>query len=308
MTQRKVLVVVVGPTAVGKTSLAIRLAKHYDTSIISADSRQFYREMTIGTAKPSPKELNEAPHYFIDSHSIEQEYTAGDFEREALTVLQRLFVERDLVVAVGGSGLFVRALCQGLDDLPTAPKSIRDGLNTRFQVEGLKPLQNYLSQVDPVYFQHADKHNPQRVIRALEVYETSGKPISSFLRAQSQKRPFTCLTIGLNTTREVLYNTINRRVDIMMADGLLNEVKSLLPYRSKPASLTVGYKELFSYLDGQVSLEEAVSKIKQNSRRYAKRQITWFKKHGDTHWFTPNEFEAITERINQELSKVSSCE
>lgn len=303
MTQRKTLIVVVGPTAVGKTAMSIKLAKHYGTSIISADSRQFYRELTIGTAKPSDKELDEAPHYFVNSHTIQEEYTAGDFEREAMEVLQRLFADSDVVVAVGGSGLFVRALCQGLDDLPRAPKDIRDSLNDRFLKHGIGPLQEYLSDVDPVYYRNADRQNPQRVIRALEVYEASGRPMSSFLKDKQSQRPFDCLTIGLNMPREALYRNINQRVDRMMEEGLLEEVKALLPYRAKPALLTVGYKELFSYLDGEeVDLNTAVAKIKQNSRRYAKRQITWFKKYGDTVWFAPTQFDQIVDSIDQQRS------
>ncbi|MGO1596645.1 MAG: tRNA (adenosine(37)-N6)-dimethylallyltransferase MiaA [Sphingobacterium sp.] len=293
MKQRKILIVVVGPTAVGKTAMSIRLAKYYRTAIISADSRQFYREMTIGTAKPNGTELHEVPHYFINSHSIQEEYTAGDFEQQAIGVLEDLFHNHDVVVAVGGSGLFVRALCQGLDDLPNAPKEIREALNERFQKQGIGPLQAYLKTVDPVYYQDADIQNPQRVIRALEVYEASGQPISSFLRAKTDRRPFDCITIGLNIPREELYDKINRRVDQMMEGGLLQEVEALLPYRLKPALLTVGYEELFSYLDGDIDLEDAVAKIKQNSRRYAKRQITWFKKYGDTHWFSPEQFDQI---------------
>lgn len=301
MSKKKSLVVVVGPTAVGKTSLAIRLAQYYDTSIVSADSRQFYRQLTIGTAKPSKEERCQAPHYFIDSHSIEETYSAGDFEKEALALLEELFKTQDVVIVVGGSGLFIQALCEGLDDLPTAPKPIRDELNSRLEQHGLAALQAYLKKVDPKGYEQLDVENPQRVVRALEVFESSGRPMSSFLTAESAKRPFKCITVGLNRPREELYELINSRVDTMMDEGLLAEVKQLLPYRSKPALLTVGYKELFSYLDGDLSLEEAVAKIKQNSRRYAKRQITWFKKHGNTQWFAPTAFEHIIQWVDEQL-------
>jgi len=294
------LIVVVGPTAVGKTALAISLAKHFRTEIISADSRQFYREMSIGTAKPTAEELAQAPHHFIDSHSIAEEYSAGDFERDALDLLDKLFEQHEYVVMVGGSGLFVRSVCEGLDDLPKAPVEVRNRLNTIFEMEGIEPLQQRLKTIDPAYYQSADVDNPQRVIRALEVYEATGKPFSSFLVKATAKRSFEIITIGLNMERERLYERINLRVDKMMEEGLLEEVKSLVAYRDKPALLTVGYAELFAYLDGVLSLEDAVDKIKQNSRRYAKRQITWFKKYGGTVWFEPGNLEDILAFIEGE--------
>lgn len=299
---KKTLVMVVGPTAVGKTSMAICLAKHFQTSIISADSRQFYREMSIGTAKPSTMELQEAPHYFISSHSIASEYTAGDYEREALAKVQELFQNHDVVIAVGGSGLFVRALMEGLDDLPKATDEIRNRLNNEFKEFGLEPLQNRLKSIDPAYYEKVDIDNPQRVIRALEVYEVSGNPISYYLKNQQQQRPFQVICVGLNMDRAQLYERINQRVDVMMDSGLLQEVESLSVYRNKPALLTVGYAELFDYLDHKHSLEEAISLIKQNSRRYAKRQITWFKKYGQTSWFEPQDFEGILKHITLQIS------
>src|SRR5690606_10314828 len=294
------LIVVVGPTAVGKTALAISLAKHFRTEIISADSRQFYREMSIGTAKPTAEELAQAPHHFIDSHSIAEEYSAGDFERDALDLLDKLFEQHEYVVMVGGSGLFVRSVCEGLDDLPKAPVEVRNRLNTIFEMEGIEPLQQRLKTIDPAYYQSADVDNPQRVIRALEVYEATGKPFSSFLVKATAKRSFEIITIGLNMERERLYERINLRVDKMMEEGLLEEVKSLVAYRDKPALLTVGYAELFAYLDGVLSLEDAVDKSKQNSRRYAKRQITWVKKYGGTVWFEPGNLEDILAFIEGE--------
>lgn len=295
----KKLIVVVGPTAVGKTAMAIRLAKHFETAILSADSRQFYQEMSIGTAKPNKEELLEAPHHFIDSLSIQEDYSAGDFEREALSLLDDLFKKHDKVIMVGGSGLFVRAVCEGFDDLPVAPLYIRDKLNAELEDQGLAILQDRLKEADPTYFATTDVQNPQRVIRALEVFEATGKPFSSFRQQGLLKRPFAIATVGLNTDRELLYDRINRRVDGMLADGLLDEVKSLTKFRHKPALLTVGYAEIFDYLDGKMDLNEAIEKIKQNSRRYAKRQITWFKKFGDTTWFLPTEWESILDYINK---------
>lgn len=297
--KKKRLLVVVGPTAVGKTALAIRLAQYFKTEVLSADSRQFYREMTIGTAKPDAAEQQQAVHHFIDSHSIAEEYSAGDFERDALKLLADLFLHHDDVVLVGGSGLFVRALCEGLDNLPKAPIEVREKLNRLLQEKGLEALQKRLQDVDPAYYATADIQNPQRVVRALEVFEATGKPFSSFRQQEFLERPFEICTIGLNMERPELYDRINRRVDHMMDSGLLEEVKSLSPYRNKPALLTVGYAEIFDYLDGQCSLEEAVDRIKQNSRRYAKRQITWFKKHGNTRWFSPNAWDEILAYIEQ---------
>jgi len=291
--KKKKLIVIVGPTAVGKTAVGIAVAKHLNTEIISADSRQFYREMSIGTAKPTREELSQAKHHFIDSHSIAEEYSAGDFERDALALLERLFETKDTVVMVGGSGLFVRAVCEGLDDLPKAPSEVREKLNSMFETHGIEPLQQRLKEVDLEYYQTADVDNPQRVIRALEVFESTGKPFSSFHVKAVSERPFDVVTIGLNTDREELYERINHRVEKMLEAGLIAEVRSLLPYRSKPALLTVGYAEIFAYLDGMITLEDAVDKIKQNSRRYAKRQITWFKKYGNTEWFEPDDLEGI---------------
>lgn len=293
----KTLACVVGPTAVGKTAMAIRLAQHVDSVIVSADSRQFYREMTIGTAKPTAEELAAAPHYFINSHSIHEDYSAGDFERDALTLLDELFVQHDVVILVGGSGLFVDAVCRGLDNLPKPLPGIRDQLNRLHGQEGLAYLQRRLEEVDPAYFREVDIHNPQRVIRALEVYESSGKPFSQFRSRQTAVRPYRIVKAGLHTDREYLYRRINARVDTMMAQGLLEEVRALLPYRDRPPLLTVGYAELFEYLDGQGTLEQAVDRIKQHTRRYAKRQLTWFRKDTETRWFEPDDFEGLLDYI-----------
>lgn len=289
----------VGPTAVGKTATAILLAQYFNTEIISADSRQFYREMTIGTAKPDAEELAAVPHHFIDSHSIEEEYSAGDFERDALKLLDELFKTKDVVTMVGGSGLFVRAVCEGLDDLPKAPEGVREALNKSFEEHGLEPLKARLKEIDPNYYAVADIDNPQRVIRALEVFDSTGKPISYYQKKDLSQRSFDIITIGLNMDREKLYNRINLRVDKMMEAGLVEEVRSLVKYRHKPAMLTVGYSEIFDYFDGKITLAEAVDKIKQNSRRYAKRQITWFKKYGNTTWFEPGDMDGFLKFITK---------
>lgn len=285
----KTLVCVVGPTAIGKTTVGIQLAQHLQTVILSADSRQFYQEMNIGTAKPTFEELAAIPHHFINSHRLTDVYSAGDFERDALQLLEELFVHRDIVLLVGGSGLFVDAVCQGLDDLPQPSPGVRDQLNHLHEHEGLVHLQQRLEKVDPVYYGEVDIQNPQRVIRALEVYESTGLPFSYFRKQQRKKRPFQVRKLGLNTDRVCLYERINTRVDAMMEAGLLDEVKSLLPYRDLPPLQTVGYAELFDYLDGNYTLSEAVSRIKQNTRRYAKRQLTWFRKDPHTVWFEPSD-------------------
>ncbi|MGO3107784.1 tRNA (adenosine(37)-N6)-dimethylallyltransferase MiaA [Sphingobacterium sp. JB170] len=295
---KKKLIVVVGPTAVGKTTFAIRLAQHFNTEIISADSRQFYREMAVGTAKPDLFELSQAKHHFINSHSIAHKYSAGDFERDALALLTHLFQKQNAVIMVGGSGLFVRAVCEGLDDLPKAPPEVRESLNAIYREHGIEPLQERLREIDPAFFAKTDIHNPQRLIRAIEVFLATGRCFSDFQKHAAAERDFQVITIGLNLEREVLYDRINIRVDQMVDGGLLQEAKQLIEYREEPALRTVGYAEMFEYLDGKYSLPEAISLIKQNSRRYAKRQITWFKKHGDTQWFLPSDWDAVLSYID----------
>lgn len=283
----KELICVVGPTAIGKTNVAIQLAKFFGVEIISADSRQFYREMCIGTAKPSVEELASVPHHFIDSLSVLDDYSAGDFERDALRQIDALFKTYDKVILVGGSGLFVDAVCRGLDDLPRPKTGVRESLNAQFQQHGLAPLQAQLEAVDPLYYQEVDIHNPQRIIRALEVFETTGKPFSYYRQQKTAARDFRITKIGLNIDRATLYERINARVDDMITGGLLAEVQALAALKDRPPLLTVGYSELFDYLDGNCSFDEAVVQIKQNTRRYAKRQLTWFKKDQETLWFEP---------------------
>lgn len=302
MPAAKTLVCVVGPTAVGKTAAGIRLARYFQTVVVSADSRQFYREMTIGTAKPSVGELAAVPHHFINSHHITEDYSAGDFERDALALLAELFLQHDVVMLVGGSGLFVRAVCHGLDELPKPLPGVRDRLNNLYREQGLEALQTLLKQADPDYFNEMDSRNPQRVIRALEVYESSGRPFSHFRRGHAVERPFKVLSLALNTDRTLLYQRINSRVDAMMEAGLLKEVESLLLYREKPPLQTVGYAELFDYLDGKYTLEGAVDKIKQNTRRYAKRQLTWFRKEETTAWFATEDMDGMIAYVSSRLN------
>lgn len=280
----KKLISIVGPTGIGKTAMAIKIAKHYNTEIISADSRQFYKEMQIGTAVPTLEELQAVPHHFIQHKSIFQNYSVGDFERDAIALLQELFKKNDVVVMVGGSGLYIDAVIKGLDEFPAVPSEIREKLNDVFQDYGVEALQNQLERLDPVYYEQVDKDNPHRLIRALEICISTGKPYSSFLNQKSEVRFFKSCIIGLEAERKIIYDRINKRVDRMMEQGLLKEAKALLENRDLNALQTVGYKELFQYLDGQWSLDFAVSEIKKNTRRFAKRQLTWFKKREEVLW------------------------
>ncbi|MBT8184012.1 MAG: tRNA (adenosine(37)-N6)-dimethylallyltransferase MiaA [Eudoraea sp.] len=280
----KVLISIVGPTAIGKTQLSIALAKHFKTHIISADSRQFYKEMNIGTAVPSKSELSSVPHHFIQHKSIQDTYTVGDFERDALEELEKLFTKTDIVVMVGGSGLYADAVTTGLDHFPKVDHYIRESLNEQFRNEGIEVLQEQLRDLDPDYYNQVDLQNPHRLIRALEVCLASGSPYSSFLKKPRTQRPFKCITVGLTADREIIYNRINSRVDQMMARGLLEEVSSLADHKDKNALQTVGYRELFRYLEGEFDLDTAIKEIKKNSRRFAKRQLTWFKKNSETIW------------------------
>lgn len=283
--QQPTLICVVGPTAIGKTKLAIELAKAFNTEILSADSRQFFKEMTIGTAVPSSEELAAAPHHFIQNKTIFEPYSVGDFETEALQLLDCLFSNKNVVVMVGGSGLYVDAVTKGLDTFPKISKGTREQLNSELEEKGLETLQKELKDRDPSYFKKVDHQNPHRVIRALEVIRTSGKPYSSFLNQEKKERSFKTLYVGLTADREKIYDRINKRVDIMMKAGLLEEVKKLEPHKNLNALQTVGYRELFDYLEGNSTLEEAVSEIKKNTRRFAKRQNTWFKKNESILWF-----------------------
>ncbi|NJW51452.1 tRNA (adenosine(37)-N6)-dimethylallyltransferase MiaA [Salinimicrobium oceani] len=282
---KKYLIAVVGPTAIGKTSLAIEIARHYNTEIISADSRQFYQEMEIGTAVPSKNELAAVKHHFIQHIPVKNDYSVGDFERDAMKLLKDLFAENDVVVMVGGSGLFVDAVINGLDEFPEVPSSERELLKEQWETNGIEFLQAELKEKDPEYYSEVDLHNPQRLIRALEICRSTGLPYSSFRKKGVKNRFFEALYIGLSADREVVYDRINKRVDLMMEQGLLAEVKALEPQKELNALNTVGYKELFRYLEGDWSLETAVAEIKKNTRRFAKRQFTWFRKNDKINWF-----------------------
>jgi tRNA dimethylallyltransferase len=284
---QKTLIVIAGPTASGKTAAAIQLAQHYKTVILSADSRQFYREMAIGTVKPNADELAAAKHYFIDSHSITEPFSVGDFEKQSLALLDELFKIHNVVILVGGSGLYIKALCEGFDNIPQADAAVREQLNHELTQKGIEPLQDELKLTDPVYYNEVDINNPQRIIRALEVFRQTGMPFSSYRKATVNDRPFNILKIGLDMPREVLYDRINRRVDDMVGQGLVDEVRSLMAYRHLNALNTVGYSELFDHFDGKTDLNRAIELIKQNTRRFAKRQLTWFRKDQSIHWLAP---------------------
>ncbi|MFM1876795.1 MAG: tRNA ((37)-N6)-dimethylallyltransferase MiaA [Bacteroidota bacterium] len=280
----KTLIVVCGPTAVGKTDFAIELAVRLNTEIVSADSRQLYREIPIGTAQPSQEQLSRVKHHFIATRSISDDYNAGMFERDALDRLEVLFRENDKVVCCGGTGLYIKALCHGLDDLPEADEELRQHLTQRLEEEGFAPLQEQLRQLDPIHYSKMDAQNPQRVIRALEVCLSTGKAFSSFHGRAKVKRSFNVVKIGMELPREELYERINQRVETMLENGWLDEAKAVFANRHLNALNTVGYKELFAHLEGKLTLQEATDKIKINTRRFAKRQMTWFKKDTEIKW------------------------
>jgi tRNA dimethylallyltransferase len=299
---KKTLISVVGPTAIGKTALGIQIAQHFGTEIISADSRQFYREISIGTAKPNLQELNAAKHHFINSHSVNDLVSVGSFETEALSIIEELFKTNDVVVMVGGSGLYVKAILEGFDELPNVNEGVRNQLNQELEDFGIAKLQTELLESDPIYFGQIDIQNPQRIIRALEVFRTTGNTFSSYRTHKKAERSFNVIKIGLNTSRDILYNRINLRVDDMMQNGLLDEVVSSKPYQQLNALKTVGYTELFDFLDGKTYLLSAIEMIKQNTRRFAKRQLTWFKRDEEINWFEPND-ETIISKIENLLNK-----
>lgn len=293
----KQLIVITGPTASGKTAVSVQLAKILNTEIVSCDSRQFYKEMSIGTAKPTIDEMEGVTHHFIDSHSIKEEVNAGRFEREALEIITELFKTRDYVILCGGSGLFVDAITKGFDDMPPIVPEIRTDLRNTFEKKGLTPLIEELKELDPEYYEQVDISNSQRVIRALEVCKSCGKKYSDLRKGQQEKRPFHIQKFVLDWPRETLYQRINKRVDIMLMQGLIEEVKNLKPYQHLNALNTVGYKEIFEYLDGIISKEEAIRLVKRNSRRYAKRQLTWFRRDPDYHWISEINANTILEKL-----------
>lgn len=301
--KRGTLIVVVGPTGSGKTALAIELARHYHAPIISTDSRQVYRGMAIGTAQPTAEELAAATHYFIADREPEAEFNCGRYEVEALALLERLFAEGDYVVAVGGSGLYIKALCEGMDELPEADEQVRAELKRRLTDEGLESLVRELEERDARYARIVDRQNPARVMRALEVCIATGRPYSEQRRGERAERPFNIVKIGTDIARELLYERIDRRVDMMVADGLVEEVRRLYSKRALNALQTVGYRELFDAFDGLMTIEEAIELIKRNSRRYAKRQLTWFRRDCDVAWFAPSSVEAIIEYIDSRVER-----
>lgn len=283
--KRKTLLTIVGPTAIGKTRMAIALATHFGTEILSCDSRQFFKELRIGTAVPSAEELAQVPHHFIQHKSIFESYSVGDFERDAIALLDDLFRKYDVVVMVGGSGLYAKAVIDGLDDFPEVDEVIRQELNEAYAQKGIGYLQELLKTLDEVQYNQMDVQNPQRLIRALEVCRASGKPYSSFLQKKEKQRDFTSVQIGLTADRTDVYERINKRVDMMLEEGLLIEAQDMMPYKHLNALQTVGYKELFSFFEGECSFEAAIEAIKMNTRRFAKRQFTWFQKDKRIKWF-----------------------
>jgi len=289
----KYLITIVGPTAIGKTSLSIALAQHFNCDIISCDSRQFFKEMHIGTAVPTTEELAGAQHHFIQNKSIFENYTVGDFEKEAIAKLDELFLNNDYAVMVGGSGLYVDAVLKGFDDFPEIETSVREEVTSNYEKSGIEYLQTELEKRDRNYFEVVAKENPQRMMRALEVCIGSGKPYSSFLNQKKNIRNFTPILIGLEAERSIIYDRINQRVDIMIKEGLLAEAENLFPHKDLNALQTVGYRELFNSFEGEISFEFAIEEIKKNTRRFAKRQLTWFKRNEETKWF-----DYLTDRQN----------
>ena len=297
----KHLIVIVGPTGSGKTDLSIAVASHLQCPIISTDSRQFYRGIPIGTAQPDAEQLAAVEHHFIASHDITDEFNSGAYEQAALKRLDELFAKHDSVVAVGGSGLYIKALCEGMDDLPEVEPALRNELSERVKNEGLEALTEQLRELDPAFYEVVDRKNPARVVRALEVCLSTGKPYSTLRTGTKHERPFEIIKIGVNMARETLYERIDRRVDIMIEQGLEQEARSVYHLRHLNSLQTVGYREMFDYFDGTISRDEAIELIKRNSRRYAKRQLTWFNRDEQIEWFEPTERAKILEYIDSKI-------
>lgn len=297
----KTLIVLLGPTGVGKSDLSIRLARYLHTEIISSDSRQVYRELSIGTAVPSVADQQKVKHHLIHSHSIGDYYSASNFEDDVLGILQQLFKETDTAIMAGGSMLYIDAVCNGMDDLPDADQKLRTQLTADFEEKGIEHLRLQLKRLDPDYYAVVDLKNPKRLLHALEVCLTTGKPYSSFLTKPKKERPFKIIKIGLNIDREKLYERINRRVDQMMKEGLEEEARGVYALRHLNSLNTVGYKELFAFFNGTGSREEAIELIKRNSRRYARRQLTWFRRDREVNWFRPDQEEEIIQFIKNQI-------
>lgn len=298
----KTVIIICGPTAVGKTAAAISLAKHFKTEIISADSRQCFKELNIGVARPSEEELKKVPHHFIASHSISENVNAVVFEEYALQKVNELFQNHDHVIMVGGTGLYLRAFCEGLDDIPSINDSIRKRITENYELNGLLWLQDEVKTKDPTFFASGEIKNPQRMMRALEVIESTGKSILDFRKREKAKRNFKIIKIGLDLPKDELHKNINTRVDKMFEQGLIEEVRSLIRYRRLNALQTVGYSEIFEYIDGKTSLDKAIEEIKMNTRQYAKRQMTWFRKDKEIQWIDASQLEGIT-TMAQKLGK-----
>ena len=294
--ENKTVIIVAGPTAVGKTSVAIELARHFQTEIISADSRQCFKELNIGVARPSEEELKQVPHHFIASHSIHENINAGSFEQYALQKVNELFEKHDKVIMTGGTGLYIRALCEGIDEIPAVPAEVRKKIISKYEEKGLEWLQKKVKKKDPEFYKVGEIQNPRRLMRALEVMKATGRSVLEFRKGKKVKRDFNITRIGLELPKEELHRNINARVDKMMQMGLIDEVKTLRSFKHLNALKTVGYTEIFDYLDGNISLEEAIEQIKKNTRQYAKRQMTWFKKDKEINWFAPGEIERIKDK------------
>ena len=293
------LITIIGPTAIGKTNLAIKIADYFKTEIVSADSRQFYKEMNIGTAKPSNSELNSIKHHLINNKSINDNYNISDYEKDALKSIKSIFNKNDAAILVGGSGLYINTVLYGLDEIPGISDEIRNSLYLDLELKGIKKLQEELKLLDPASYSDIDINNPRRLIRALEVSISTGKSYSSFLKKKKKKRDFNIIVLGINQERSELYNKINTRVDNMIESGLINEVKELYNLKGLNALNTIGYREVFNYIEDKYSLDECISEIKKNTRRYAKRQLTWFKSIDNVEWITPDyNFEKIIAYIN----------
>ena len=297
----KTLLVLLGPTGVGKTDLSIGIAKAFGTEIISCDSRQIYKEMRIGTAVPSPGQLAAVRHHFIQMISVHDYYNSWQFEVQALERIRELFQEKEVVLMTGGSMLYIDAVCKGIDDIPTVTPEIRDALYMQFETEGLAPILAELKEADPVHYEEVDRNNYKRVIHAVEICRMTGKPYSSFRTNIKKERPFRIIKVGLNRDRDELCDRINQRVDQMMSEGLLEEARRAYPFRHLNSLNTVGYKELFNYFSGEWTLDLAVEKIKRNSRVYARKQMTWFKRDPEITWFHPDETEAIFTHLSQQI-------
>lgn len=293
----KTAIFICGPTAIGKTSVAIELAQWLKTEIISFDSRQFFKDLKIGAAPPSPEELQAVRHHLLGHLSVSEDFNAGDFETEALKILKQIFKDHDTAILVGGSGMYMKALTEGFDTMPEIPAKVREKLNQEFKEKALENLLRELEKKDPEYYQQVDRNNPQRVIRALEVIRATGQAYSDFRKGEKAERYFSILKIGLEMPREELYERINQRVDLMLEAGLEQEVRDLLPYRGKNSLQTVGYREFIRHFDGQWDRDTAISEIKKNSRRYAKRQLTWFRRDEEIMWFNPKDLEGMKKWI-----------